>query len=396
MAEPSVPPSGTANSSTHPYGLYFAVTASWTIALLGYYAQAQLLDSIMAEYGVAETAAGFLFSAEMLAFFVTLFSAAWPLARWSRVRTALIGAVVAVAANVAAAYAPSFEMLIAFRIVAGMGAGLVSAAGTASAASSLNPDRVFAIVTVGWGIVGALEYVAIPYATTPFGAPGGYLFIAGVTLVLMPALLWLLPPRETEASQKGLIELIGSAPNRNLAMVALLALFLYEIGQSGVYTFIEQIGFRSGQDEFQVGQTLTVGAYIGLLGAVLAIGLGTRFGRKWPIIIGLGLNAIAAAGLAVCDDGNLYIALNILWGLAYYFTVPYMMGALAALDDLGRWAVAGDSFWNAGMVPGPLIAGYLVERSGYLPLAGMALAAGFGCMLMLVGVLNRLDAGQGQ
>ena len=69
-----------------------------------------------------------------------------------------------------------------------------------------------------------------------------------------------------------------------------------------------------------------------------------------------------------------------------------MMGALATLDDLGRWAVAGDSFWNAGMVPGPVIAGALVEGGGYIPLAGMALAAGLACMLMLVGVLTRLDA----
>jgi len=396
MTESNVPTPASANPSAHQTRLYFAVTASWTIALLGYYAQAQLLDSIMAEYGQAETAAGALFSAEMASYFITLFCAAWPLARWSRTRTALIGGVVVVVANVASAYAPSFEMLVALRVLAGLGAGLVGASGTAAASSSLDPDRVFAIVTVGWGVVGGLEFVALPYATEPFGSAGGYMLVAGVTLALMPALVWLLPPRESEASDKGLFELIGSAPNRNLAIIAMLALFIYEIGQSGVYTFIEQIGLRSGQDEFEVGRTLTGTSYVGLLGGVLAVWLGSRFGRKWPIIIGLGLNAIAAAGLAVCDDGTLYIALNILWNLAYYFTVPYMMGALAALDDLGRWAVAGDAFWNGGMVPGPVIAGALVEGGGYIPLAGMALAAGVGCMLMLVGVLSRLDAGRGR
>ena len=101
---------------------------------------------------------------------------------------------------------------------------------------------------------------------------------------------------------------------------------------------------------------------------------------------------IAATGLALCDDGTMYIALNVLWNLAYYFTIPYMLGALAALDDLGRWVVAGDSFWNGGTVPGSVVAGALVERGGYLPLAGMALLVGFTCMAMLVGVLNRVDA----
>ncbi|MFB3077474.1 MAG: MFS transporter, partial [Lysobacterales bacterium] len=150
------------------------MVASWTIALFGYYAQAQLLDSIMAEYGVAETAAGSLFSAEMLCYFVTIFCAAWPLARWSRIRTALIGCVIVIAANVASAYAPSFEMLIALRMAAGIGAGLVGASGTAAASSSMDPDRVFAIVTVGWGLLGGLEFIAIPYATDYLGAAGGY------------------------------------------------------------------------------------------------------------------------------------------------------------------------------------------------------------------------------
>jgi predicted MFS family arabinose efflux permease len=394
MTESNLPSTGSANPSTHQFGLYFAVTASWTIALFGYYAQAQLLDSIMQEFGVAETATGFLFSSEMLSYFLTVFCTAWPLARWSRVRTALIGCVIAIAANVASAYAPSFEMLIALRIVAGFGAGLVGASGTAAATSSLNPDRAFAIVTVGWGLVGGLEFIAIPYATAPYGTAGGYLLVAGVIVVLMPALVWLLPPRETEASDKGLFELIGSAPNRNLAIIALLGLLLYETGQSGIYTFIEQIGFRSGQDEFEVGRTLTGASYIGLLGGVLAIWLGNRVGRKWPIFIGLGLNAIAAAGLAVTDDGCLYIALNVLWNLAYYFVVPYLMGALAALDDLGRWAVAGDAFWNAGIVPGPVIAGALVEGYGYFPLSVMALVAGLGCMIMFLGVMTRLEASE--
>ena len=67
-----------------------------------------------------------------------------------------------------------------------------------------------------------------------------------------------------------------------------------------------------------------------------------------------------------------------------------MMGALAALDDQGRWAVAGDSLWNAGIVPGPVIAGALVESSGYVPLAGMSLVTGFACMLMMVGVLTHV------
>ena len=132
-----------------------------------------------------------------------------------------------------------------------------------------------------------------------------------------------------------------------------------------------------------------------VLGGLLAAWMGGRFGRKWPIIIGLGLNTLAGASLAVCEHGGLYIALLVVWNFAYYFLVPFMMGALAALDDQGRWAVAGDSLWNAGIVPGPVIAGALVESSGYVPLAGMSLVTGFACMLiaMIIGTVLGLSAG---
>ena len=131
---------------------------------------------------------------------------------------------------------------------------------------------------------------------------------------------------------------------------------------------------------------------MGLAGGVLAAWLGTRFGRVWPICIGLGLNVVAAAGLAVFESEFAYSALNLLWGLAYNFLLPYLMGALAALDDRGRWAVAGDSLWNGGAVPGPWIAAVLVEETGMLPLAGWVLVTGGICLVLVIGALRRFES----
>ena len=68
------------------------------------------------------------------------------------------------------------------------------------------------------------------------------------------------------------------------------------------------------------------------------------------------------------------------------------MGALATLDDRGRWAVAGDSLWNGGAVPGPWIAGVLVEEAGMLPLAGWALVTGGICLALVTGALRRFES----
>jgi predicted MFS family arabinose efflux permease len=83
--------------------------------------------------------------------------------------------------------------------------------------------------------------------------------------------------------------------------------------------------------------------------------------------------------------------LDLLWNEAYNFLSPYVMGTLAALDDRGRWAVAAEALWNGGTVPGTWIAGILVERGGYLPLAGLSLVTGAICTAVYTVALRRLQ-----
>jgi predicted MFS family arabinose efflux permease len=381
------------NAASKPSLLVIAaVTATWTVSLMSYYAQSQLLGPIMEEFGRGEEAVGWLFSLENAALALSTLAAAGPIARISRVKTALVGGLLVVLANVGSAfvanYNGSYEMLIASRCLLGVGAGMAGAAGTASAASGRDPQRIFAVVTVSWGLLGAAEPTLLAYAIEPFGSAGGFLLLAGLGLLIMPMFVWLLPPRELTDERPSL----AGAPNRWLALVAMGGLLIFEIGQGGVYTFIAQIGERSGLDGYQVGNTLSGTALAGLIGGVIAAGMGERFGRSWPIAIGITLNVVAAAGIALGDDAATYIGLNFLWNAAYYFVVPYLMGALAAMDDLGRWVVASDGAWTLGDALGPGIAGSLVERYGYVPLAGLALVAGVTCLIAILAVLRRFDA----
>ena len=130
----SQPPNTLARSETEaPPGdsrLIAAVAATWTVSLFGYFAQAQMLSHLMTEYGQGEAAVGWLFSLENAALALTTMAAAGPLARVSRVRAAMAGAAVVLVANVASAFAGSWEMLLVLRWISGMGAGFVGAAGT--------------------------------------------------------------------------------------------------------------------------------------------------------------------------------------------------------------------------------------------------------------------------
>jgi predicted MFS family arabinose efflux permease len=371
--------------------LIAAVTASWAVSLFGYYAQTQLLGHIMREYGKGEAAVGWLFSVENAALALSILAAAGPMARFSRARTAIFGASLVALSSAASAFAPSWEFLVAMRFVAGVGAGIAGAAGTAAAASCRDPERVYAAVSVAWGLAGAVEPSVIPYFTVPFGSAGGFLCIAAVAILPIPLFTRLLAPRNAPDERPSLF----AAPNRALALIAMAGLFIFEVGQGGVWMFVAQIGEHTGLSEFEVGNVITGTTLAGLTGGVVATWLGGRFGRKWPIVVGLGLNVVAAVGVALTTESHSFIGFNLLWNAAYYFVVPYLMGAMAAMDDLGRWVVASDGAWTLGDAAGPALAGGLVEWGGYPPLAVLAGVGGLSCMIMVLGVLHRFESRSG-
>jgi predicted MFS family arabinose efflux permease len=214
--------------------------------------------------------------------------------------------------------------------------------------------------------------------------------LAGATAILMPFFVWLLPPRQAEREQKpSLWADLVSAPNRAFALFAMLALFIYESGQSAVFMFIAEIGDRSGLDEQAVGVALTGTALAGLAGALLAAWLGGRFGIRWPIMIGISGNVLAAVGLALVASALPYVLLNVTWNLAYYFVVPYLMGVMAELDDRGRWVVAVDAIWWLGTASAGPVGGMIVERSGYGLLAAFPVITGVVCIAVFMRLLAR-------
>ena len=379
----------------HSILLLVAVSASWTVSQFSYYAQQQLLSPIMSQFGRGEADIGWMYGAEVAAYAITVLIAAVPLARVSRAGVALFGGVVLVAANVASGLISSgignnFELLQYSRLMAGVAGGLVGAAGTAAAASSLDPKRVYAIVLFASGLLLAAEPLLVPLVMTPFGASGVFYALAGATAIMMPLFVWLLPPRQKEREEKSSIWAdLRSAPNRSFAVFAMVALFIYEAGQSAVFMFIAEIGERSGLSEQAVGAALTGTAIAGLAGALLAAWLGGRFGNRGPIVIGIGGNVLAAVGLALVASAIPYVFLNVTWNLAYYFVVPYLMGVMAELDDRGRWVVAVDAIWWLGTAAAAPVGGMIVERSGYELLAAFPVVTGVVCIAVFMRLLVR-------
>jgi predicted MFS family arabinose efflux permease len=230
-------------------------------------------------------------------------------------------------------------------------------------------------------------------ALGPYGLDGGFYGLAIATALLMPLLIWLPPPRRSEnAATTSAWTAILQAPNRAIAVILMLALLIYETGHGGLWTFLAEIGRRSGVDDQLYGDSMAFITLVSLSGSFLAIWIGDRFGSKWPIVIGFSLNI--AAGTAVCYGTRPihFVILNIIWFGSYLFVVPYVLGLMARLDSLGRWAVAVDAMWWLGDAAAPPLAGMVVERSGFELLAAFPLCTGVICIMLLMKALRRFGS----
>jgi predicted MFS family arabinose efflux permease len=383
---PAVPPL--------PILLIVSCSATWVVAQLSYNALPQLLVPIKVAFDRSDEVVTRMYGYELFVFAIVALAAAGPLARFSRVLVALLGGAVAVAAGIMSALTESYSVLVVCRIMLGAGGALVGVAGTAAAASSRNPQRVYAVVMIVSQVVLAFVPALLErLALGPFGLDGAFYGLAIATALLMPLFIWLLPPRPSESvPTTSAWTAILQAPNRAIAVVAMLALLVYETGQGGIWTYLVELGRRSGVDERFYGDSMAVIQLVALSGSFLAIWIGDRFGYKWPIVLGVGLNVAAAAALSFGTKPIHFVILNIIWIGSYYFVVPYLLGLMARLDDLGRWAVAIDAMWWLGDAVGPPVAGMIVERSGFELLAAFPLCTGVVSIMFFMRVLRRFGS----
>ena len=374
-----------------PILLIVSCSAAWVVAQLSYNALPQLLDPIKVAFDRSDEVVTRMYGYELFFYAVVALAAAGPLARFSRVFVALLGGSVAVAAGIASALTDSYSVLVICRVMLGAGGALVGAAGTAAAASSRNPERVYAVVMIASQVVLAFVPAFLErLALGPFGLDGGFYGLAIATALLMPLFIWLLPPRpsEHEATTSAWAAIL-QAPNRAIAVAAMLALLIYETGQGGIWTYLAELGQRSGVDDRLYGDSMAVIQLVALSGSFLAIWIGDRFGSKWPIVLGVGINVAAAVGLSYSTRPIHFVILNVIWIGSYFFVVPYLLGLMARLDDLGRWAVAIDAMWWLGDAAGSPVAGMIVERSGFELLAAFPLCTGVISITIFMRVLRR-------
>ncbi|WP_044492808.1 MFS transporter [Nesterenkonia massiliensis] len=294
----------------------------------------------------------------------------------------VVGLLIVAASMVATAFAPSYELLLIFRALGGIGSTFFTVSAMTFLARKAPPHirgriagayaSAFLIGNVAGPLVGSALVVLGP--RVPFLVYGGALVVAaGVVFVML---------------RKSRLQDRLTRDSRSRASVA-------EAWARPSYRAALASGFANGWASFGVRNSVVplfaAGAFVGggwiidsaqLAGIALAVFAAgnvsvvltlakrsDQWGRRPPIIIGLTIAALATGTLGFSPDPWTLLALSAVAGAGTGLIVPAQQAAVADIVGEGRNGGSVVSVFqmtqDLGSIVGPLLAGLIVDHLGY-------------------------------
>ena len=347
-----------------------------------------IVGSLIIGLELTEQQAGFVVFAEYISLSITVIVIAPFLSRLPYRSLCLSAAMIAIGAQIISITLFNLNMFIAFRCIAGIGEGLVYASSLAAVASrSTNPDKLYGYMQVTWASLSIVLFSLGGHVTEMYGHKGLYSMIALFTILLTVFFFWL-PDEVTMTQETKNIEKGTTRPI--LGSVTLIGIFIYLVATAAVYTFTVPLGERSGLSTTEIGYALTLGSVLGVIGAGLAAWLNVRKGRFLPITVFSFAVSILAFVLCINTHPVVYVIALVLLSIFFYFSIPYLFGLAAALDNQGMWAAAAGSAYLLGFAVGPVFAGTIIEFYGYGGLGVVTAITAIIAWLLLTIVLRYL------
>ena len=281
-----------------PARVYLLALGAFAVGTSAYVVSG-MLPQVAADLGVSVAAAGQLSTAFALAYAVGAPVLAVAFGRWERRRLLVAALLVAAAGNVLAAFAPSYPLLLAARILSALGAAAFTPAATLVATQLSPPERRGrAVAAVFSGLTLALV-VGVPAGSLlvePLGFRGVFALVAGACLAAVLGVRALLPPVPAPPPVGLRARLAVAADRRVLTVLGVSVLALLAV--MTVYTYIAPLLAASAQVSGSLLGLLLLGYGVGcLLGNSLGGRLADRFGSRRPLLVILPLFVLLLATL---------------------------------------------------------------------------------------------------
>ena len=272
------------------------------------------------------------------------------------------------------------QILIFLRFLHGTIGGLSVGFGLSIIARTLNPDKVFGMLLVVQYSFGSIGIWAVPRMVDVFGYSA--VFGALISFTIMAILILPMVPDVSKHSDNQATNNIFSFSIEKFLFLALAALFLFQAANMGVADYAFELGKDIGLKNTEISNLLTIANIISISGGMMVYIIGTRFGRTIPLVIGISVAAIFTFLLHYSENVTIYFIANSVTGIAWGFTIPYILGLCASFDKHGQVAALAGFISKMGLATGPLIGSLFIIEYGFKFIINIAVFALFIAIIM--------------
>jgi MFS transporter, DHA1 family, inner membrane transport protein len=278
---------------------------------------------------------------------------------WSLRRCAGLGLAVMVAGNLACAQSSHLVALVASRLIAGTGGGMVRALAMKCLALAMYPGRAFALYASGQVAIAATVSAVIPQVINGAGLRVPFLALAGICAAATALIFWLPAHR---ASGERARRALDFHPR---TAWTLGALFIFFVGQAGTWTYLAPLGEERGISAAIISSTLTWLNVAGLAGTLTAGALAVYL-RPMPTISTLaGITLLSILVLFhVHASGLLFVISACCFYFAWCASLPFQFAIIASCDHTGAAGATAPAVDGLGLACGAALGGLLIAHFG--------------------------------
>ena len=248
-----------------------------------------------------------------------------------------------------------------------------------------NKERAFGVRQgVELSVTAAVLFALPPLLIARFQYAGAAWALAALVLLLGFSVFWV--PSGAHARSTLSTDALTIQPKRMpvTAWWALAVLWLFLVGNIGLWAFLERIGVHLSVSTTDMGVVFAVLKLLGSVAAFFIAGVGAR----WSLARGLSVTLLGLMGglglLASATGFGFYAAGAWLWEFAFTCGCVLQTAHIARIDPSGRAIVLVPGAFALASMVGPGVAGKLMGAQGIEPVLWFALASS------VVPVLNLL------
>ena len=273
----------------------------------------------------------------------------------------LFGGACAFFGYIFAAFTTSYIILLIALGIAGVGTGILYCISMACLGSAKNPDRGFGFSQLFQSILMVIGLYAVPIWISPIWGLTGVFMLLAMAVVLAVALIAFFSVTGKQSIDIGAQHNNQAVQVKQLssAIMAMAALFIFNLGLNGFWVFYERIATNTGYTTESIAITLSTSVGIGTLGAFLPILVYNRINRN-TMIIAIGLICILVmAGLITIFNESVFWVLSVLFQACWCAILAYMFASIAAEDRYGKIVILIPAIYSLSSLIASAVAGYV-------------------------------------